>query len=221
MTPLILNCTFAWSLRTWIKPFAAESCDTPSACSSTFSTNWFVPCGSDRIISWLIVVRFPRLCPESRLSDSGPIRSFLTKSKEIEGCTNSIRPTIVQCVFVIHTMGAILCDCPYPSIQYRQSYLDKATVRNVGPEGASGRNFFQSFSFALKTRSNAVRRVCQNCSYPPSQEYASSKAAALRWQTCVVPWISRSINPAFSNILMCFETPLNDMSKCSTISLIL
>ena len=52
ITPLMRNCTLAWSLRTWIEPLAAESCDTPGACSSTFSTGALVPCGS----AWMAVV---------------------------------------------------------------------------------------------------------------------------------------------------------------------
>ncbi len=55
MTPLMRNCTLAWSLRTWSKPEAAESCDTPGACSSTFSTGALLPCGSTSMVSWLIV----------------------------------------------------------------------------------------------------------------------------------------------------------------------
>ncbi len=55
ITPLMRNCTLAWSLRTWIAPLEAESCDTPGACSSTFSTGWLVPCGIASIVAWLIV----------------------------------------------------------------------------------------------------------------------------------------------------------------------
>jgi hypothetical protein len=55
ITPLTRNWTLAWSLRTCSEPATAESCETPGACSSTFSTDWLVPCGRFWMVSWLMV----------------------------------------------------------------------------------------------------------------------------------------------------------------------
>ena len=37
------------------RPLAAESCETPGNCNSTFSTGALVPSGSASIVSWLFV----------------------------------------------------------------------------------------------------------------------------------------------------------------------
>ncbi|UGY17276.1 hypothetical protein HAP48_0007580 [Bradyrhizobium septentrionale] len=47
MMPLMRYCRLACSLRTCSSPLAAESCETPGACSSALSRVVLVPCGSD------------------------------------------------------------------------------------------------------------------------------------------------------------------------------
>jgi hypothetical protein len=44
--PLMRYCRLACSLRTCSSPLAAESCDTPGACSNTLSSVALVPWGN-------------------------------------------------------------------------------------------------------------------------------------------------------------------------------
>ena len=43
--PLMRYCTLACSLRTWMSPLTALSCETPGACSNTELIGASVPCG--------------------------------------------------------------------------------------------------------------------------------------------------------------------------------
>ena len=45
MMPLMRYCTLACSLRTWMSPLTALSCETPGACSKTELIGPSVPCG--------------------------------------------------------------------------------------------------------------------------------------------------------------------------------